>query len=266
MAKGFKHGAGGGGGSLELIVVGDVTQPTKATQHTIWVNTDVEITEVRLCAEESECDNEGAVWITIGDVTHNKMVVPVGGNMIEVHPVIARQCIGGAWIEKPAKSYMDGMWHDWIPAGALYWRGNECTEVTDGWECMAWKMQSDAVTTAQTFNIYRNADHIVFRKTGDIGAVMYAVNPINLTGVKAIRFRGEMSPATKASWVAFYVWTKMGGTYWATNSVATVQTSTNGKTEFLLDVSALTGLHYIGFAIYSSPHYVRIDELSLEVE
>lgn len=208
---------------------------------------------------------EGAVWISTGTSSPVEFNA-LKKNGITVYPISAKQYVSGAWVSVTAQSYQDGAWCEWLPEGALYWRGNECADVTGGWTSKAWKMQSDAGTLAQTFTIARNADHLMFTKTGEVGAVMYATNPIDLTNVKAIHFKGEMSPTARNNWVAFHVWTKMGGNYWASNSVATVQSTGTGKTEFSLDVSNLSGNHYLGFGIYSSMHYVKLEELILEVE
>ena len=254
-----------GSGSLNFNVVGGVTQPTNPAENTIWVNTDTEITSWVFSATEPEAPSEGMVWISTG-TANTAPFNALKDNIIMVYPISAKQYTDGAWADKSAKSYQNGAWVEWLPEGALYWRGNECENITGGWTSKAWQMQSDAGTTAQTFEIARNADHLMFTKTGQVGAVMYATNPVDLTNVNAIHFKGEMSAASKANWVAFHVWTKITGSYWATNSVATVTTTTSAaKTEFTLDVSALSGNHYIGFGIYDANCYVKLEELYLEV-
>lgn len=392
-----KSGGGGGSGGSELTIVGGTTRPAKATQNTIWVNTDVEITGFQLCqdipryeldsaiygitseanitlytidgrnhikvnggeaiytlaksangywalmlvspdadavttknsykssetrpyqgtvayegvtyywgradygssgtfnvtpkysdtitSEElallmakeyhtlkessavSEQSSEGTVRITIGNVSNTKLYAPVGDDWIAVYVISAKQYIGGEWVTKSAMSYQNGEWVTWIPYGALCWYGDECYDFTGGWGTLAWKVVSDATVNTQTFQITKGTDYLLFEKTGDYGAVMHTINAIDLTNVKAIHFKGEMSPASRDYWVAFHVWTKLGGTSsWATNSAATVKTnSTSGTRAFTLDVSALTGSYYLGFGIYSASHSVKIEELYLEV-
>lgn len=248
---------------LNFAVVGGTTAPTSPASNTIWANTSVDITGYAFTASEPDM-SDGFLWVSVGDaspVAFNALV----GNCLMVYPLTAKQCVDGVWVDVACMTYQNGAWVEWIPEGALYWRGNECESITGGWECRSWKMQSDAGTTAQTFEIVRNADHLMFTKTGQIGAVMYAVNPIDLTNVNAIHFKGEMSLAARNSWVSFNVWTKLGGSYWATNRVKTVNTTTSAPVnEFTLDVSSLSGNHYLGFGIYSEAHYVKLEELRLE--
>ena len=262
--------------SKRTVLVNSVTGTSQTGEYT----PSTEVTSVRLTwrtfglessvefvgsEERTDASAEGAVWISTGTNSPTAFNA-LKKNNVTVYPLSAEQCIDGVWRVMDAETYQNGVWVEWIPIGALYWHGNECTDITGGWTSKAWKMQSDAGTTAQTFEIARNSDHLMFTKTGDIGAVMYAEKSIDLTNVKTIHFKGEMSMASRANWVAFHVWTNMNGTYWATNSVASVNTSTSEAIqEFALDVSALTGNYFLGFGIYSAACYVKVEELLLEV-
>ena len=109
----FIFGAGGGGGvggGSELTVVGGATRPVKAAQNTIWVNTNVTVTNYILSATEPEAPVEGMVWITIGDVGLTKSTSSVGDNWVTVYPLIANQRIAGKWTLVTAEIYQDGEW------------------------------------------------------------------------------------------------------------------------------------------------------------
>lgn len=255
----------GGGAALNFKVVGN-PQPENPSENTIWINTDAEITSWTFSVSEPENPVNGDVWITIG-TSSTVAFNALKNNGIMVYPISARQYIDGAWIGVTAQSYQGNAWVEWLPVGALYWHGNECFDLTGGWTSKAWQMQSDATTNGQTFEIARNTDHIMFTKTGDTGAVLYAVNPIDLTNVKTIHFKGEMKATKNNYWVAFYVWTKMGGRYWNTNAAAKVLGESNNiKREFSLDVSSLEGEHFIGFGIYSEDNHVKLEELRFLTE
>lgn len=218
--------------------------------------------------ERTDASADGAVWISTG-TNSSTAFNALKKNNVTVYPLSAKQCVSGVWNAMDAKTYQNGAWVEWIPIGVLYWHGNECTDITGGWTSKAWQMQADATTNGQTYEITRNADNMTFTKTGDIGAVMYAAKSIDLTNVKAIHFKGEMSKAARNNWVAFHVWTKIGGNkaYWGTNSVATVKTSTSESVrEFTLDVAALTGNYFLGFGIYNDSCSVKLEELYMEVE
>lgn len=257
-----------GGAALNFKIIGGTVQPENPMENTIWVDTDVEITGWHFGTTAPGEPVDGMVWIRT-DTFSNVGFNALKENGIMVYPLSANQYISDAFVDVEAKSYQGGEWVEWIPASAWYWRGNECENNGGGWISTAWKLQADAGVDAQTFEITREADYLKFTKTGQIGAVIHKEEPVDLTNVKAIHFKGEMSAASKQNWVAFHVWTEIGGNnaYWATNSVATVQTSTSeAVTEFSLDVSALTGSYYIGFGIYDAGNEVKIEELYPEVE
>lgn len=264
MAKGFKHGGGGGGAGLNFKIVGN-PQPAEAKENTIWVDTDVEITGWDFNTTEPANPVPGMVWI-YHSTTSSAKFNALKKNGITLNPWAARQYIDGAWVGKPAAIWKNGEWvSDWAPY--LCNRGDECADFTGGWTTYPWKVVSDAGTTAQTYQIEKKDGYLYFSKTGSIGAVMHTVRAIDLTNVKAIHFKGEMSPTVKGNWVSFHVWTKIGGSnaYWATNSKATVQSTTGGKQGFVLNVSSLTGSYYLGFGIYAESHYIKIEDLYLEV-
>lgn len=253
----------GGGAALNFVVIPN-PKPETAKENTIWVDTD-SITSWVFSATAPDNPKAGMVWFSVA-ASSGVEFNALRKNGIHIYPVSAKQYIGGEWVNKTAKSYQNDAWVEWLPEGALYWHGNECVAVTGGWTSKAWKLQSDAGTTAQTYQITRNPDNLTFTKTGQIGAVMHTAQAINLTNAKAIRFKGEMSKASKTTWVAFHVWSSISGNYWATNSKATVATDTTaGKKEFTLDVSALTGNFYLGFGIYDANCSVKVEELVLEV-
>ena len=126
------NAGGAGGGGLELKIVGGTTRPRKPSQNMIWINTPNEITRYALQSVEPSNPIEGMVLITISDSGSIKVVSPVGGDWITVYPISAKQYIGGAWVDKSAKSYQYGEWVDWW-LGELYVAGDEYAGTTGGW-------------------------------------------------------------------------------------------------------------------------------------
>ena len=255
---------GSGGASLNFKIVGN-PQPSNPAENTIWVNTDTNITRYVFSATQPEEAVEGMVWISTG-TSSTAAFNALKKNGVMVYPLSAKQYIDGTWLDKTAKSGKGGAWVEWIPEGALYWHGNECVDITGGWTSKAWKAFSDAGSAEQTFNLARNADNLEFTKTGLIGAIMHTVNPIDLTDVTAIHFKGELYPGSTARWAGFYVWKNLSGTYWDSNAAAKVLgTAGTIETELTLDVSALDGAYYIGFGIYHNTSRIKLEELTLEV-
>ena len=124
---------GGGGASLNFKVVGSTSAPASPKENTIWVNTSTEITSWVFSATEPESPAAGMVWISVGassPVAFNALKK----NNITVYPLSAKQYVNGAWVDKTAKSYQGGAWVEWMPEGALYFRGDQVESVTGGWQ------------------------------------------------------------------------------------------------------------------------------------
>jgi hypothetical protein len=106
------YGFGGGGESLNFKVVGDTTEPTNPNENTIWVNTDKKIASWIFSATQPKTATEGMVWISTGTASTAEFNV-LKKNGVFVYPISAKQRIGGAWIDKTAKSYQNGEWSNW---------------------------------------------------------------------------------------------------------------------------------------------------------
>lgn len=131
MGIAFLHGNGGSGGGagLNFKVVGN-PQPASASENTIWIDTDTEITSWIFSATEPDTPSEGMVWIATGTAA------PVAFNALKkngimVYPMSAKQYIDGVWVTKTAKSYRNGALVDWITY--FYKDGNTFDDITGGY-------------------------------------------------------------------------------------------------------------------------------------
>lgn len=135
MAKGFKHGAGGGS-SLNFKVVGN-PQPANAKENTIWINTDDKITGWDFTLVEPSAPTEGMIWVC----TNFYSITPFNAlkkNSLMVYPVLAKQYLGGLWLVKEAMIYQGGTWKAWWD-GTLYDSGKQYEAFTGGitsWKCV----------------------------------------------------------------------------------------------------------------------------------
>lgn len=253
MGNVFLHGKGGGGGAaggFELTIVGGTTRPAKASQNTIWIDTDAEITDYVFSATEPENSIAGMVWVTIGDSGSVKTVSPVGGDWITVYPLCAKQLIDGAWVDKPTKSYQYGMWVDWWN-GELYNSGNEYESVTGGWVGTAAGYDSSAKTAVEPV-VTRGSASMLMKTSGDGGSMIHTANKINLAQYSQLVFDGKVTGATAYSSLCnLRVWSDIGP-YSTSNAVATAALQNHGDGEVILDISALNKEYYIGFGLWAS--------------
>lgn len=249
MAKGFKHGAGGGG--LNFKIVGGTTEPTNLKENTIWVDTDEKITGYIFSAAQPTNPTEGLVWFfTAAPSTIQFNALKKNG--IEVYPITARQYLGGAWVNRTAKIQQDGKLEELMLL--LYRPGDECTDITGGWVARAVPRASGG--TAQKPTITRKEDSISFQLVADRGTsgVVNLVNKIDLTGKKVIRFYGSKSGASTSDTCILRLWSALGS-YSDASVVAEVNLHSYPNFEqepIAIDISGLTsGSYYLGIAFRS---------------
>lgn len=239
-------GGGGGGGGLNFRVIGSTIQPTSTKENDIWVNTNSKIESWIFSATEP-APVPGMVWISVG-VASGAAFNALKKNGIVVYPMSAKQYISGAWVDVVAKSYQSGRWVDWW-AGELYDSGNEFETVTGGWVALALKQTSSANASKPT--ITRNADSIVMgaSSTNYSGGIVYTAKKIDIKGRSNLVFTGVSNVAQKDR-AALTIWSAIGATQ-ADNVVANVALPTT-EGSVSIDISALDGSYYVGFALYRS--------------
>lgn len=115
MGTCFLYGNGGGGASLNFKVVGGTTQPENPKENTIWVNTDTEITSWEFSTDAPGSPAAGMVWIKtrFGSSTPFNALKK---NEVRVYPFSTQQYVDGAWADKTAMIYSDGIWSLFHPS------------------------------------------------------------------------------------------------------------------------------------------------------
>ena len=107
-----------GGASLNFKVVGGTTQPTSASENTIWVNTDTAISEWVFSVTEPISPVAGMVWFIAGTSSPTP-INALKKNGLMVYPMACQQYVDGAWVEKTSEAYQGGTWVSWWD-GTLY--------------------------------------------------------------------------------------------------------------------------------------------------
>lgn len=126
---------GGGGGGLNFKVVGGTAAPSNPKGNMIWLNTSVPITGYYFSVTQPENMLPGEVWVYIG-TSSTVAFSATKKNPVMVYPISASQYVDGALVGVGAYSYQNGKWVSWITY--LYRAGDECTDLTGGWQGRAW--------------------------------------------------------------------------------------------------------------------------------
>jgi len=254
MGEGFITRRGGGPG-LELKVLGGTSQPTGAA-NTIWVNTSTAINGYAFSASQPASPVSGMVWFLVGASSTAPMDLDKK-NTVMVYPNACYQYVSGAWTAKTAMTYLGGKWVDWWN-GQLYTPGNEWSAVTGGWVTKALKASSASSVSATAPTVTKGSSDIYAANTG--GGILYCANKIDLSRFSTITFKGSFTRGgSQGINCAAFCWTALGSYYAYENVAASVGLSAASGTELVLDVSGVSGSHYVGLGLTNSS--ARITEI-----
>lgn len=230
---------GGGGASLNFKIVSGTVQPENPRENTIWINTDTEITCWSLSATEPQSPTAGMVWIETGG-QGGIAINALKKNSIQISLLTASQHISGAWVEKPAQIYQGGEWKGWIDWGKWIVKDGlyKLPMAAEG------KKYDSSYASGTTFTVTEGDGYILFSHGYHTGMVYWGA--VDLTDVTKLVIEGEFNMASgQESYYALTVWKTIGSTITA-GRVLKTELSKTGAT---LDVSSLTGEHYVGFTV-----------------
>lgn len=114
MGAAFLYGSGGAS-ILNVTVLGGTTQPSNPKENTLWVNTDVEITDWDFNAAQPTTRTDGTalrggeVWLktaTSAGIHFNALKK----NGLMAYPMKVYQYSGTTWVAKDAQIYRDAAW------------------------------------------------------------------------------------------------------------------------------------------------------------
>ena len=236
MAKGLKHGAGGGA-SLNFKVVGGTSAPASPKENTIWVNTSTAITGWVFSATQPT-GSSGMVWISTGAAS----TAPFNAlkkNNITIYPISAKQYVSGAWADKTAKIYQNGAWANWWN-GELYENGNQFTSVTGGWAVHDYKTDSRTLMAAE-----HKSDQMFFQAENNYKVLMGIGNPVDLSDVNQIRVTGKINKVFPYNGTTYGLHMDVLKSKDLASKVARQSMLVEQVFDYTLDVSNLTGEHYV---------------------
>lgn len=229
------EGFGGGGNPLNFKIVGN-PQPENPKENILWVDTDANITSWIFSATEPENLVEGMVWFSTGTAS-NVDFNALKKNGIMVYPLSARQYVGGAWVDKTAKSYQNGEWVDWI----LYLLKDGAVQgLSGGFYTVGYSSEMTiSFDTAGQMTI-----SIDGWSQGNSQGGAYSNKPIDVTPYNKMSFVIQLSQTvngTAAGKVGITL--TLDGTWTSVASTSLVNTTDEQTVE--VDISSVTGEYYI---------------------
>lgn len=203
-------------------------------KNTIGVITDTKITSWIFAPSEPTVPLEGQLWIAAGTSSPVEFNA-LKKNGIAVYPVAAYQYISGAWVQKTAKSYIDGAWQDWFTY--LFNNGAVNDALTGG---INGTIQDGAIY------FYGSVD-VSYNKT------YTTVNKVDLTGINAVKAVIVSPNSFEDAYFRLLADDAQHNGERVTLAYLVAAHSTYSPfvgevREITLDVSALSGEYYLGYA------------------
>lgn len=247
MAKGFKHG-GGGGSELNFRVIGAAEQPVSPRENDIWVNTDVPISSWAFSATEPQGE-DGMVWLTVGSessVAFNALKK----NKLAVYPVSASQHVGGAWVSKTAQSRQDGAWVSWWVPGTLFENGIDDTTVTGGWDSFAYSAGSGFDGKKISVEIASDGIFASFPNAKLKSTFVGTNSRVDVSSYTTLTMSfSEARRSTDSGAIKVVLYSDAG--YTVAAQAAVISTSGQTTLDPEIDVSNLSGSYFIGFFMWA---------------
>lgn len=254
------NASGGGSSSFNFTILGSASQLATAKENTIWVNTDTEIVDYYFGVGAKESPSEGTVWFPTG--TRSPVAINVAKkNDIWIYPTGCMQYVGGAWVSKEAKFYINGAWIDY--SLYLYNQGQDYVDLTGEMTCAATQYNIHGYGVGIAPTITKSNDHfrLAMAKTSNAApsGIMYFAKPIDFKNYNELHFNFYNMTPTSGN----YYSTKYG--YWPTIPTYYEEMTTcvtyrrdrfigNGQydtsyPDITLDVSGVTGSMYVVIAL-----------------
>lgn len=268
MAKGFKHGGGGGAAaSLNFKVVGGTSRPSSPGENTVWVNTDTAVSSWVLSPVEPEAA-EGLVWISMGSASAAAFNA-LKKNGIMIYPIAAKQYVDGAWANKAAEIYRNGAWQSFsTEAVYLYNSGDTCDDVTGGYSAVALAAASSDAEKVAPAVTYGESSMVIMpskaSKAGNYrGGIVRTNNKIDCSGYSTLTFEGTTEGIGLGTG-KLSLWSEIGA-HQVENRVKYADL-VNGSDPIVLDVSNLEGSYYVGFGFDSTNVQIMVTMTGLRLE
>ncbi len=238
--------ARGGGGGLNLKVVGGTTQPTNPRENTIWVKTTTAITGYVLSPTQPETGTEGLVWLK---TAYTGVEINVGRkNAVLLHLASGMLYTGASWKDVECSAYSNGDWTQFSFLRVyLYNAGNQCEALTGGWAIINHSNGTSELmdTYIQISNNGNSANSI---------SNTHTLSKVDLSGYSKLCAQVDITevPGTKgASYIKFGLGSDLGlsgGNFTASTEINTKPDS--GKTIMSIDISSAKSNYVLFYTRY----------------
>lgn len=244
----------GGSGGLNFEVKAYASEsalPASASENSIAILTTDEMSSWVMSPAEPESPAEGMVWMLTG-ASSAVGFNAITENALQIYPLSASQYRSGSWVNVNAKSFQNGSWVDWWIPGTLFFEGIDGTDLTGGWKSYDWSAGSGYTKITETIEITADGMSVDLDTATHTNHSTFigTTNMIDLTDYSLLKmeFSGASVSTAGTGAVQARVYKDAGYTSVASADVLSTGGAFTGSVE--IDVSGLSGEHYIGFFLW----------------
>ena len=235
-------GGGSGGGGMNFKVIGSASQPGNPSENTVWVKTSNTVTGWAMQGS-APSGSEGLVWIKTA-LTGNTAFNALKKNAIQIAVVGCQQYVSGAWANVAAQIWQSDAWVEFSTENLVLFEagaGDSSKWTNSGWSYTqggSYKVSGgtvgdDALTVTATYG----RDYVIVGTAATYDLSNYSKLHVEYTFTSGCV--GEVRVCTGLD----------------LNTTVKSQTQITSGTSLDLDISSLSGAHYIVFDAAGSSAY-----------
>lgn len=242
---------GGGGGGLNLKVVGGTTQPTNPRENTIWINTTIAITGYVLSPTQPETGTEGLVWIKTADTG---VEINVGKrNSIVLYLSTAKLYTAGKWISVNGWVYVSSVWNQFAKEGLMVFDRTQQEYADINRNILA--------VRDEEYMSRKDADPYIQMTISGSSAITRGYqwkNPVDVTNYNTMEVVGYSTKSINQAGLS----PKLNDNR---NEIVIAASQTFGteRSTLKIDISSLTGNMYVGFSLKKSGGSIYVESVYL---
>lgn len=245
-------------GSIDLNfeVVGGTTEPVNPKENTIWVNTNNQITGWLFDYVQPSNPSEGLVWFEKISTTAPAEFNALSTNGIKIRLNFARQYVNGVWIDLDMRVRQNNTWIEYLPDIYIYNNGVINTDMFGDLQAYAYvaRVVYDYASLVKP-TVTKNTNSIKLYAYGYDGGdtstnnsgSYFAINPVDLTNYKTISLEvidWESKGDSGRTDLRLITTPEIKSMYELSAQITAEKVGT-----VTLDVSSLSGEHYIGISL-----------------
>lgn len=243
--------ARGGGGGLNLKVVGGATQPTTPRENTIWINTGTTITGYFLSPTQPNTQIEGLVWLKTGN---SGVEINVGRkNSIVIYLSTAKLYTAGKWVSINGWVYVSSVWNQFAKEGLMVFDRTQQEYADINRNILAVKDEE--------YISRKDADPYIQMTISGSSTITRGYqwkNPVDVTNYNTMEVVGYSTKGINKAGLS----PKLN---YSRNEIVIAASQTFGteRSTMKIDISSLTGNMYVGFSLRNGGGSIYVESVYL---